>query len=114
MVSNTLQDKPRDPVPYIYSYLMELSKNKEKPCPVKDTEIQEIKNLTKKVEYLKSLLVDNDSDEHSEASDEEEDDEVEEIKPKKKVKGPRAGVSAEVYGEWNKKEDFEPKIVPKS
>lgn len=26
----------------------------------------------------------------------------------------RAGVSAEVYGEWNKKEDFKPPVVPKT
>lgn len=29
-------------------------------------------------------------------------------------KGPRASVSAESFGIWNKKEDFKAKVVPKS
>ncbi len=34
--------------------------------------------------------------------------------PKKnKVKG-RSGVSAEVYGSYNKKEDFKPRVIPKA
>lgn len=36
------------------------------------------------------------------------------IEPKKARAGPRAGVSAEVYGQWNKKEDFVPKVIEKS
>ena len=31
-----------------------------------------------------------------------------------KKKGPRASVSAEVFGQWNKKEDFKARIIPKS
>lgn len=54
LVSSALADKPRDPVPYIYSYLLELSKNKEEPKPITDQELAEIRNLSKKVEYLKS------------------------------------------------------------
>ena len=50
-----------------------------------------------------------------ENSDEEEEEEVADIQPKKKnVKAQRAGVSAEVYGDWNKKGNFKPKIVHKS
>ena len=42
-------------------------------------------------------------------------DEVEEIQPKKKnIKKQRAGVSAEVYGENNKKADFVAKVIAKS
>ena len=29
-------------------------------------------------------------------------------------KGPRTSVSAEAFGDWNKKSDFEPRIVKKS
>ncbi len=112
LVSSALADKPRDPVPYIYSYLLELSKNKEEPKPITDQELAEIRNLSKKVEYLKSQLVEDTGDEEHSASEDEEDDDVDEIKPKKKgVKAPRAGVSAEVYGDWNKKGDFVPKVV---
>jgi hypothetical protein len=50
--------------------------------------------------------------EHSEQSDDEEH--VEEQPKKKNTKAQRAGVSAEVYGGWNKKGDFKPKVIPKS
>ena len=33
---------------------------------------------------------------------------------KKQAKGPRVSVSAEVFGQFNKKEDFQPKIIQKS
>jgi len=33
---------------------------------------------------------------------------------KKKAKGPRSSVSAEAFGQFNKKENFKPRIVPKS
>lgn len=83
------------------------------PQPVNDNELNELRNLKKKVEYLKDQI--DEHDEHSEHSDEEEDDEVHEVQPKKKnIKAQRAGVSAEVYGQWNKKGDFIPKVVPKS
>jgi cAMP-dependent protein kinase regulator len=46
-------------------------------------------------------------------SDEEEDVIQPTLPPKGKVRT-RAAVSAEVYGEYNKKEDFQPRIVIKS
>lgn len=83
------------------------------PQPLNDNELNEIRNLKKKVDYLKDQL-DND-ERHSDHSDEEEEEEVAEVQPKKKnIKAQRAGVSAEVYGQWNKKGDFKPKVVPKS
>ena len=36
---------------------------------------------------------------------------LEAMKVQNKGKGPRVGVSAETYGKFNKKEDFEPKSV---
>ena len=50
----------------------------------------------------------------SEISDEEEF--VAEIKPSSKTmpKQPRASVSAEAFGAWNKKSDFQPRVVEKS
>lgn len=75
-----------------------------------------MKNLKKKVDYLKDQLEDQEGGQQSDESDEdEEDDIVAEVQPKKKnIKAQRAGVSAEVYGQWNKKGDFKPKVVPKS
>lgn len=33
---------------------------------------------------------------------------------KSKVSGTRKAISAEAYGEWNKKEDFVARVIPKS
>ena len=37
-----------------------------------------------------------------------------EIVPKISKKGPRASVSAEAFGDWNKKSDFKPRVVQKT
>jgi cAMP-dependent protein kinase regulator len=48
-------------------------------------------------------------------SEEDSDEQVDDIQPKKKnIKQQRQGVSAEVYGEFNKKGDFVPKVIKKS
>lgn len=108
-----MTDKPKDPVPYIYCYLQDLQQGISNQKPLNDNELNEVRNLRKKVEYLKDKLQEyEDHDQHSEQS---EDEEEEDIQPKKKnIKAQRQGVSAEVYGNWNKKGDFEAKVVPKS
>jgi cAMP-dependent protein kinase regulator len=70
--------------------------------------------MRKKLEFLKSQLDVDEEAEHTPESDDSDVSEEEEVKPIKKKAGPRAGVSAEVYGEWNKKSDFVPKVIPKS
>jgi cAMP-dependent protein kinase regulator len=53
---------------------------------------------------------------HSEESEEEEE-KVENLEARKKQikgKGPRIGVSAEAYGQFNKKEDFKPRYIKKN
>lgn len=51
---------------------------------------------------------------HSVESEEENED-LGDVQPaKKNIKSQRAGVSAEVYGDWNKKGDFVPKVIAKS
>lgn len=93
--------------------MVEKAKGNNNPVPLNDNEINELKNLKKKVEYYKDHL-DCVDDYHSDKSD-NEDSEEEEVQPKKKnIKVQRAAVSAEAYGQWNKKGDFKPKIVPKS
>ncbi len=79
-----------------------------------DNEINQVKNLKKKLDYLRDQVIEN-HDKESESEEEEDEEVVEELQPKKKnIKVQRAGVSAEVYGDWNKKGDFVPKVVPKS
>lgn len=116
VVTSLLSKKPADPVPHIYSYLLELKKGTDpsKISPITVNELNEIKNLKKKIEYYKEILNEA-GDESEHTPTEESDEEVEDIQPKKKnIKAQRKGVSAEVYGEFNKKENFTPKVVPKS
>lgn len=73
--------------------------------------------MRKKVEYFKDKLADGNGgeDEHTDSENEDDDEEVADVQPKKKnIKAQRAGVSAEVYGDWNKKGDFVPKVIKKS
>lgn len=56
------------------------------------------------------------AEENPVSSEEESDGEVKKLPAKPVPKGTRSrtGVSAEVYGAYNKKEDFEPRVIPKS
>jgi cAMP-dependent protein kinase regulator len=73
-----------------------------------------MRNLKKKIEYFKELLGE-DVGSQTESSGEDEDDEVQELQPKKKnINVQRKAVSAEVYGTYNKKENFVPPVVAKS
>ena len=75
-------------------------------------ELNEMKNLQKKIDYYKDILGNNDDKGAVTTEEDESDEEEEEIQPKKKnIKKQRQGVSAEVYGEFNKKENFVPKVI---
>ena len=71
-----------------------------------------MKNLRKKFEYLKGELNEDVDCTESSGSDNESEEEVKEVK-KRPIKQ-RAGVSAEVFGENNKKGDFKPPVIAKS
>jgi len=53
-------------------------------------------------------------DEAADSSDEDDDDEVELPPPPPMKKGPRQSVSAEAYGEWNRKTEFVAPVYPKT
>jgi len=82
LVTSLLTHKPTDPVPHIYSYLQEIQKGTatENIVPISDNELNELRNLEKKVQYLKDQL--HEDGPHTE-SDQSSDDEVEDIQPKK-------------------------------
>ena len=117
MVSMLLSRKPSDPVPHIYSFLVEAKKGipVKEIEPITENELNELKNLIKKLDYYKDILGDKDGGGAVTTEEDESDDEAEEIQPKKKnIKKQRQGVSAEVYGEYNKKENFVPKVIAKT
>ena len=112
MVSTLLSRKPTDPVPHIYSFLLEAKKGVpvKEIEPITENELNELKNLQKKIDYYKDMLGNNEGG--AVTTEEDESDEEEDIQPKKKdIKKQRQGVSAEVYGEFNKKENFVPKVI---
>lgn len=81
-----LQDKPSDPVPYIYSFLKQKSEGAENPVTPSNREVAEAKNLRKKHEHLKSLLGQcdgSDETEESEQDDSEEEEVKKPVKPRK-------------------------------
>ncbi len=60
LVTSLLLMKPQDPVPHIYSYLIEIQKGhgSQEIIPISDNELNELKNIEKKVAYLKDQLRD--------------------------------------------------------
>ena len=84
LVTSLLTHKPNDPVPHIYSYLLEIKKGIDagQIKAITDNELAELKNLDKKITYYKDKLNDNNASQTE--SENESGDEVEEIKPKKK------------------------------
>jgi hypothetical protein len=84
LVTSLLTSKPNDPVPHIYSYLQEIKKGVEPSAikPITDNELNELRNLEKKVAFYKDQL--NQDDDHSASDSNESSDEVEEVQPKKK------------------------------
>ena len=88
LVTSLLSHKPHDPVPHIYSYLKEYNKGvpPKEIKPITSNEINELKNLNKKLEYYKDMLQEYDKHAHHTSSehDDESDEEVEDIQPKKK------------------------------
>ena len=116
LVTSLLKHKPFDPVPHIYSFICELQRNVDPKNinAITENEINELRNLEKKAAYLRDQI--GDGGHHTE-TDEEEDsgEEIDDIQPaKKNIKKQRQGVSAEVYGDYNKKEAFVPKVIKKS
>ena len=75
-----------------------------RPLPLLNPPLEKVKYVGKK------HLSDSDHD-----SDEQEDEYQEPVQIQKKdQKVGRTSVSAEVYGKFNKKENFKPKVVPKT
>ena len=85
LVTSLLTAKPQDPVPHIYSYLKEQHKGIDPADikPITDNELNELKNLQKKVEYYKDMLNEQDA-ELTPSEEGSDDEEVEDIQPKKK------------------------------
>lgn len=89
-----------------------------------DNEVNEFRNLKKKYDHFQHHLADraiskhshHEPDTYSSSSDDdlEEQDETKPTQGSNKHGRRKVAVSAEVYGQWNKKGAFVPRVVPKS
>jgi len=122
LVNRLLIIKPDDPIPYMVQYLEDSKGKGAKPLSKKETE--ELGRLKAQFEkYRGKLGSEYDEDEKSEGesvhtqSDDDEDDYIDELPQTmtSKMKGPaRTSVSAEAYGIYLKKSDFEARVIEKS
>jgi hypothetical protein len=77
LVTSLLATKPIDPVPHIYSFLKEHQKGipASQIQTVTTNEINEMKNLKKKIEFLKEQLNEKNEAEHTPSESESDDEE---------------------------------------
>lgn len=121
-----IQENPDDHLQFMINYMEESFGDR---ATAGDASL--INQLTAKVSELESKLASqNDAEENkkeeaapksdagseNETDEDEEDDYMEDLPApiQNKRKGPRASVSAESFGTWNKKADFKAKVVEKS
>lgn len=77
--------------------------------------MSQIKNLRLKIDDLKAKLGDKGDEEHTESSEDSDGEDIGPVLHKQAPhKKPRAGISAEVFGAYNKKEDFVARVFQKS
>lgn len=64
LVTSLLTHKPDDPVPHIYSFIVELSRGVDPNNiqAITDNELNELRNLEKKAAYLRDQIGDNDGE----------------------------------------------------
>ena len=118
LVNAVLTDKPSEIFVYMIDYLKKLSgKN-----TANNMEKEELNNLRKEMKKMKSTNQNEEKEEEYSQEDSEEDehekDKVDELIINRKkadaVGRQRTAVSAEVYGKFNKKESFTPRIIKKN
>ncbi len=121
MTTKVFLANPPDHIEFMMKYLQE---HHGKRPGVNANERIELEVLRKEVQQLKNTIQGNanveddgttDSDKNSNISSEEDEVAELEIKPVvNKNMGPRASVSAEAFGSWNKKEEFKAPFFPKT
>ncbi|KAF4671254.1 hypothetical protein FOL47_001598 [Perkinsus chesapeaki] len=142
LVTQLLLERPEDPVPFMIQWLSEYAHVPSSTVPAQSTaEAGEVARLQSEVESLRSYIKDleakqaaadapdlpqhvpsttttKEEEDSADESSDDDDDVVDELPPVPASyhhRGPRASVSAEAYGEWNKKRtDFVAPVYPKT
>ncbi|OMJ68767.1 hypothetical protein SteCoe_33687 [Stentor coeruleus] len=102
LTNDVLKVKPDNPVVFLIDLL-----NKRLGIQSTLSEKEELRILRQELARLKQNKAGSE-----EEKTESEDDEIDDLGPKKQAA--RSGVSAEAYGQWNKKGDFKPPVHPKT
>ncbi|OMJ92540.1 hypothetical protein SteCoe_4672 [Stentor coeruleus] len=101
--TKALSDKPSNLHDYMLDYIKQ-----QLGLKLSESEHEELLTLRK---YLKN----HEKGKGSSSESQSEDDEVDDLPmAKNSTNKSRTSVSAEVFGEWNKKEDFKPRIIQKT
>lgn len=126
MTESIIREHPKEPVVFMINWLHNYNgRNSVFDISAEKCELYELRKEMKKYKKKYNVQGDGEDDEakvHTDhtVSDEEDEDQdkvedlIEQRKQKAKAKGGRASVSAEVYGMFNQKQEFVPKIIPKS
>jgi cAMP-dependent protein kinase regulator len=126
LIFNITKEKPEDPVVYAINWLRKYvgkgTMNND------NAEKEELLRLRKEIKRYKEKYKDLEEDSESDSKDSENEDKLNEEEKNKydkevevkmntrkvKRKVNRSSVSAEVYGIYNKMENFKPKVIPKN
>lgn len=123
LIAELLKEKPKDPVPAILEFLEKLKGVQ----PLTESELHDLKRYQNKERFLKNKLqkkrqMQEPTEEWksdsivTDSEDDSDDDTIASLPVPKKAadRKPRASVSAEAFGEWNKKEAFIPPVHEKN
>jgi cAMP-dependent protein kinase regulator len=136
LLDSLLDSTPEDPIPFMYTWLLNYNNQKSKerieletlreqiklykneegsPLDIKDNRCSFMNTNMKIINHTEDKKLENKN--YSSDSEEEENIgiiNIEERRQKLAEKGQRAGISAEAFGRFNKKRTFKPKIIKKT
>lgn len=117
LVYQLVLDRPENPVNYMIDYLQKLGGYTSNGITI--DEKKELERLRVEIKKYREMEDEN-KELHEQSFTDEEEDDVDDHIDKKVIQAharlsrQREAVSAEVYGQFNKKEDFVPKYVSKN
>ena len=134
LLDSLLDSTPEDPIPFMYSWLLNYTNRMTKDRK----ELESLRAQVKEMQKLKmegnsntnlsninnndnnnsqNNIYDEDNKNFSSESEEEENIPLNKIEERRKQlveKGQRSGISAEAFGKFNKKKTYKPRVVPKT
>ena len=116
MIMQLVSIQPDDPVQFMLQWIRKNYGDRTSRNQSRRFELEQLRKVVAKHEQEeKKGKSSDDSDSDSSSNKSSDDEAVKKAKERKEQKGwkPRNSVSAEAHGEWNKKENFVPIVIPK-